>query len=503
LNNPDYTFIILTFNEELNLPKLLSSIKGLNAKTYVLDSGSTDRTMQICEENDVEVSIHKFVNHPEQWDYALKVLKIVTPWIIGLDADHTLSTELYAHLKSFKNEDYLDIDGIYFNRKYIFKGQWIRYGGYYRMYLLKMFRRNVGFSDLTEQMDHRFIVRSKTAIWKEPYLIEENLKENEIGFWINKHNKYSDLLAAEYINEHRSITPWTNRATPNDRKILNKKIWNTLPLYFRGLLYFLFRYVIQLGFLDGKTGMLFHFLHSFWFRTLVDIKIGEHQARLRKEDILSVPNITQAQFLDFNRNTCTFENNKQRFTIKTTLSFILSFAFLSTFFYIFHVAFIGLTTPGGYYLAYLDQHLNYIDVWRYSYLQSSALILEVLGHKVTHNQTTLLIENNGGFKLVYSCLGYGIFSIFTAFVISFQLPSHKITVISRCKFLLFGFIVIQAANTLRLIAIALFWTRTPLLLQINHHEIFNAVIYIITILMIICWIKTIERNAKKPVKEEV
>ena len=504
MNNPNYTFIILTFNEEVNLPKLLNSIKGLNAKTYILDSGSTDRTTQICKEYEIEISSHEFVNHPQQWDYALKVFKIDTPWIIGLDADHSLSLKLYAQLASFKNEDYWGIDGIYFNRKYIFKGQWIKHGGYYPMYLLKMFRHNAGYSDLTEQMDHRFIVHNKTVIWKEQYLIEENLKENEIRFWIHKHNTYSDLLAAEYIQEQRNKSQWANKATPNDRKILKKKAWNTLPLYFRGLLYFIFRFIIQLGFLDGKKGMLFHFLHSFWFRTLVDIKIEEHQARLRKEGVLFYRDVTETQFLELRSDMMPkFKGFIQKSTIRTTLTFFLSFTFLSTLFYLFNIAFIGVTTPGGYYLAYLDQHLNYIDTWRHCYLQSSAFILEVLGHKVTHNQTTLLIENNGGFKLVYSCLGYGIMSIFTAFVISFTLPTYQITVVSKCKFLVFGLIVIQAANTLRLIAIALFWTRTPVILQINHHDVYNGAIYLITTLMVIWWIKTTERNAKKPVKEAV
>jgi glycosyltransferase involved in cell wall biosynthesis len=276
---PDFSFIILTFNEEIHLPRLLVSIATFNAPIYVLDSGSTDKTLEICKEFGVEVKTNKFENHPKQWYAALKTFEIKTPWIIALDADQLVTPELQQQLKNFKNEDFRDINGIYFNRKNIFKGKWLRYGGYYPKYLLKMFRTGVGYSDLNENMDHRFIVPGKTAIWKKGHIIEENLKENKIKFWIDKHNRYSDLVAEEELQRQRSLRSQTNKpslfGSPDQRTAFMKKYWWQMPLYIRPFLYFFYRYFIQLGILDGKNGFVFHFLQAFWFRLLVDIKIDE------------------------------------------------------------------------------------------------------------------------------------------------------------------------------------------------------------------------------------
>jgi glycosyltransferase involved in cell wall biosynthesis len=285
----DFTFLILTYNEEQNLPRLLNSIKDLKADTYVLDSGSVDRTLEICSQAGIQLKYHKFENHPKQWHQALKEFNIRTPWVIGLDADQHLTPELFKMLSEFDNEKYLDIDGIYFNRKNIFKGKWIRYGGYYPFYLLKMFRHHVGYSDLNESMDHRFLVPGKTIIWKHAHLIEENLKENQISFWISKHNTYSDLLGNEGNQrmEHKKLQPSKAKpfGSPNERKAWLKYIWARLPRYVRPFLYFGYRFILRLGFLDGRTGILFHFLQGFWFRLIVDIKIEEKLQQTRQANV--------------------------------------------------------------------------------------------------------------------------------------------------------------------------------------------------------------------------
>jgi glycosyltransferase involved in cell wall biosynthesis len=279
----DFTFLILTLNEEQHLPRLLQSIIALEAETFVLDSGSTDQTINICKDSNVPVKYHKFDNHPKQWDHALQMFEIKTPWVIGLDADQIVTSELFQQLKAFQDQNYQGIDGIYFNRKNFFKGKWIRYGGYYPVYLLKMFRHKVGYSDLNENMDHRFIVPGKTIVWKQGHLIEENLKENNISFWIMKHNTYSDLLGDEekerIENKRIQVTKAKLWGSPDQRNAWFKRLWWKLPRYVRPVLYFAFRIIFQLGFLDGKTGILFHFLQGFWFRLIVDIKIGERLAQ--------------------------------------------------------------------------------------------------------------------------------------------------------------------------------------------------------------------------------
>ncbi|MFD0941981.1 glycosyltransferase family 2 protein [Pedobacter boryungensis] len=275
----NFSFIILTFNEEQHLPRLLKSISDLNAPIYILDSGSTDETLKIAEEFKAVVKINPFENHPKQWDVALKSFNIQTPWIIGLDADQIVTPELFLLLQNFKDEDYKNTNGIYFNRKNYFKGKWIKYGGFYPKYLLKMFRTNIGYSDLNENMDHRFIVPGQTQIWKNGHILEENLKENEISFWIAKHNRYSDLIAEEEIERLNKLRGQTIKpnfwGSPDERNAWLKRLWWKLPLGLRPFLYFSYRLLFKLGILDGSTGILFHFLQGFWFRLIVDVKIKE------------------------------------------------------------------------------------------------------------------------------------------------------------------------------------------------------------------------------------
>ncbi len=276
-NPPDFSFVILTFNEEQHLPRLLKSIASLNASLYICDSGSTDATLQIAKDYNATVVFNKFETHPKQWHFALNHFKITTPWVIGLDSDHIVLPELHAKLASFKSEQIpVEVTSIYFNRKNYFKGKWLRYGGYFPKYLLKMFRNGVGYSDINENMDHRFVAPGETIIWKDGFLKEENLKENEISFWIAKHNRYSDLVAEEEIERKNALRTQTIKprffGSPDERTAYFKSKWWNMPLFVRPFLYFSYRYFFQLGILDGKEGLVFHFLQALWFRFVVDVK---------------------------------------------------------------------------------------------------------------------------------------------------------------------------------------------------------------------------------------
>jgi len=277
--NPQFSFIILTYNEELHLGRLLQSISGLEAPIFILDSGSTDGTIAIGEQYGAYILHRDFENHPKQWDYALKNFPVKTPWVVCLDADQIVTPELKNKLGDFRNGDHTEINGIYFNRKNFFKGRWIKHGGYYPFYLLKMFRYGVGYSDVNENMDHRFIVPGKLEIWKDGILLEENLKENNIRFWIDKHNRYSDLVAQEEVERMMQMRTQTIRphfwGSPDERTAWRKQLWWKLPRYLRPMIYFTQRIIFQLGILDGRTGIIFHFLQGFWFRLIVDIKIDE------------------------------------------------------------------------------------------------------------------------------------------------------------------------------------------------------------------------------------
>ncbi|MGI4019971.1 MAG: exosortase Y [Janthinobacterium lividum] len=459
-----FSFIILTFNEEIHLPRLLQSIQILDATVFVLDSGSTDRTLDVCEKYAVKTAFHPFENHPKQWDFALKVFDIKTNWVICLDADQQVSPELLLKLKNFDEKEFENINGIYFNRKNYFKGKWIKYGGYYPFYLLKMFRYNVGFSDLNENMDHRFIVPGKSVIWKDGFLHEENLKENQISFWISKHNIYSDLLAQEEVDRLQKIRQQTLKpkfgGTPDERTAWLKNIWWKLPRYWRPSIYFFYRMFFQLGFLDGRTGIIFHFLQGFWFRLMVDVKIDE---------LLQVQHTKNSH----NQNT-----NK-----KTVLRFAVNFLFLFALFYAFNLFYNSLISHGKNYNYFLAQHLNYIQLLRNFLLNSSSTGLKLLGYSTKINNYSLLAVGFGKINLAYDCLGLGIMSFLTAFALTFPAKNK-----SKLKLWISCILGFQLLNILRFMLLALYW-KGEKLNQINHHIIFNILIYILLTLTLYFFIE--------------
>jgi hypothetical protein len=241
----------------------------------VVDSFSTDKTERIATEYKAHFYQNKFETHSKQWEFALKHLPIHTEWVLGLDADQEILPELAEEIKSALSGN-SEFAGYYIKRRNYFLGKWIKNGGYYPRYLLKLFRKDSVYLDPGELMDHHFYVRGKTGRLNFD-LVENNLKE-DLDFWSRKHVKYAELQAKEefYNSAVNSGSFWGNR---DERRIYLKSMWNRMPLFLRPFLYFIYRYFIQVGFLDGKKGLIFHFLQAFWYRFLVDAKIYELRKR--------------------------------------------------------------------------------------------------------------------------------------------------------------------------------------------------------------------------------
>lgn len=461
--NSQYSFIVITYNEEMHLPRLLQSISDLDAQVFVLDSGSTDRTVMIAEQFGALTLQHPFENHPRQWHFALTHFPVATPWVICLDADQIVTPELKAKLAAFKDEHYTGVDGIYFNRKNFFKGNWIKHGGYSPLYLLKMIRFGVGFSDLNENMDHRFIVPGRTVIWKDGYILEENLKENNISFWISKHNRYSDLVAQEEVERMQLLRTQTISprffGSPDERTAWLKQRWWKMPRYVRPVIYFLYRMFFQLGILDGRTGIIFHFLQAFWFRLIVDVKIDE----LMSAGKVNTPPVAAKR--------------------NEPVRFVITFLVLFLFFYYFNILFFGITQPGNHYSPWLAHHLNYIQALRVGLLKSSAQLLKWMGFSAITNQYELLVAGHGIIQLVYSCLGLGLISFFAAFVLSYP-KKWK----SKITFLIVGILAIEFLNILRFVVLSLFWHHNDAHI-VDHHTLFNIFIYLVIAVTLYFWVK--------------
>jgi len=272
------TVIILTRDEELNLGRCLESLHEVVERVVIVDSGSTDRTGEIARAHGAEVVEHPFESHGQQWLWAVENAAD-SEWVLGLDADQSLTAMLRMNLlELFTDERRLaQHAGFYLNRRQIFRGRWIRHGGYYPKYLLKLFKRTAVRFDPADLMDHHFHVAGQTGRLRGD-LIEQNKKEEAISFWLLKHVRYAELLAAEELLRERgaeAVTPPSIAGHPDQRVAWLKRRWYTLPRYLRPTVYFLYRYFIRLGFLDGKEGFVFHVLQGFWLRLIVDVNLDE------------------------------------------------------------------------------------------------------------------------------------------------------------------------------------------------------------------------------------
>jgi len=274
--------VVLTYNEQLNLSDCLASVQGLSPTLVVVDSGSTDRTLNIAEEFGARILTHPFDGHMQQWGWALQQLDPCIEWVLGLDADQRLSPDLKAEIVNLFTLDTASLeqnDGFYVNRRQIFRGKWIRHGGYYPKYLLKLFRLDKLQLDKRDYMDHHFYVSGRSAQLQHD-LIEDNRKEAAISFWLTKHIGYAELHAREELSRRcDGARAWPIRPTlfgsPDQRVIWRKRLWYRMPLYVRPFLYFVYRYFLLGGVLDGKQGFIFHFLQAFWYRLLVDIRLDD------------------------------------------------------------------------------------------------------------------------------------------------------------------------------------------------------------------------------------
>lgn len=270
--------VVLTFNEAANIEVCLESVRGWTAAVFVVDSGSQDRTRELATSHGASVFVHPFETHARQWGWALEHLPLATGWVLALDADQRVTPDLrHAIARAIATDSPASISGYFVNRRQVFRGRWIRHGGYYPKYLLKLFHRDAVRIDDEDLVDHHFRVSGPTRRLHGD-LVEDNRNEAEIRVWVDKHNRYARLQARQELVGSRSVgRRGAFFGSPDDRVLWMKARWARLPLFVRPCLYFLYRYVLRLGFLDGREGFVFHVLQAFWYRLLVDINISELQ----------------------------------------------------------------------------------------------------------------------------------------------------------------------------------------------------------------------------------
>lgn len=272
--------IILAFNEERNLEECLQSLKGFSDDLILVDSGSTDATLDIATRFDCRIYHHPFENYSRQRNWALGYTEPKYGWIMNIDADHRLTSEIKDELRNeFSNGIGEDINGFMASRRTMFMGRWIKHGGHYPVYHGVLFRKGFGECE-DKEYDQHFLIHGQSKLLKGDLI---DIITDSLTSFTQRHNRWATLEAQDALRlaQHDGKVKPNKRGNAMERRRYQRMKYYSYPLFWRVFLYSFYRYVLKGGFRDGKEGLIFHCLQGFWFRMLVDAKMFEarHKAK--------------------------------------------------------------------------------------------------------------------------------------------------------------------------------------------------------------------------------
>jgi len=270
--NKNLTVIIVTFNEEKLISRAIESVAKLNVETIIFDSFSSDRTKEIAESFGCKVIQDYWENWTVKINSAISSKLIKTPWVMRVDADEFLTDELISELKS---ESFFDVDnevvGFNIYRRIHFLGKWIRHGDMYQK-CTRIFRyQHVKYE---ERILDEHVATNGKILQTRGDLVDS--QDKGLSFWLKKHIRNAQIECYVDWNNTNQKDSWKNHhGMMKLRRFLKEEIYSRIPFFIRPPMYWFYRYFIRLGFLDGIQGLIFHFLHAFWYRLIIDAMIFE------------------------------------------------------------------------------------------------------------------------------------------------------------------------------------------------------------------------------------
>lgn len=245
---------IITYNEERIIEKCLKSLTWAD-EVVVVDSGSTDATLAICEKYGVQIFHKDFDGFGEQKQFALHKTK--HDWVLNLDADEVLSGELIEEIKEVLNGT-LAADGYFIKRKEVFLDKIFNYGAESKQYLLRLFKKSAGtYND--KKVHEKVILNGNTAKLKHHFL---HFKIRSLDAYVHQLNDYATIYAeSEYLN--------------------NRK-YSLLTIFIKTKWEFFKKYIWELNFLNGKEGFYWSFLAAYYLG-LKYLKTNEQYKIVKKQ----------------------------------------------------------------------------------------------------------------------------------------------------------------------------------------------------------------------------
>jgi glycosyltransferase involved in cell wall biosynthesis len=265
------SIIVLTYNSETSIGATLESVAALSDDIHIVDSCSTDRTVEIALVYGARVIRHAFENYGAQRNWAISTLPIKYSWQLHLDADERVTPELLREISRL--DEQVHINGFFIPRIVHFMGRPIRHGGMFPTWHMRLFRSGCGKCEVRKYDQHFYVGAGETAQLRAHVIDDIRMS---LGEWTSRHNRWSEAEVEEQsqvANEGRIAGRFLGNRI--EKKRFWRKLYNQCPLFVRPFVLFFYRYIVRLGFLDGTTGLIFYVLQTFWFRFLVDSKLFE------------------------------------------------------------------------------------------------------------------------------------------------------------------------------------------------------------------------------------
>lgn len=272
----DITVIILTKDERLHIRRCLENVNQIAKKVFVVDCFSTDGTQDIARSLGAEIVEHEWPgNQAAQFNWALDNLSIDTEWILRLDADEYLTKELINELNVYIPDAPKEVSALVFPLGRAFMGRVLKHGIVNGISMIRMFRKDKARYENRQMDEHLEVMDGVTHTCCHKFIDDNKMP---LSYFVAKHNDYARreacvLLQAEFSKQE--IDEDMQFAESVKKKRRQKGEYGRMPLFWRAFGYFCYRYILKLGFLDGKEGFLWDFLQGWWYRTLVDAKVYE------------------------------------------------------------------------------------------------------------------------------------------------------------------------------------------------------------------------------------
>jgi glycosyltransferase involved in cell wall biosynthesis len=259
--------LILTLNEEANLPACLSALSWCD-DIVVVDSGSTDRTVEIAKAHGARVLHRPFDSFAGQRNWGVENANFVHDWVLHLDADEVATPEFIAALAALEPPDWLDAYQV--PSKTMFFGKWLRRAGMWPSYQVRLGRRDglrfvqVGHGQREDLPDER------VGVFPKPYL--HYSFSRGLADWLRRHVRYAaDEVEQMRVSRLGSGAEAGRGGGVTSRRRKLKGLVSRMPLVLRPLLKFAYIYIIRGGFLDGKRGLAYAIMHSVYEGMIVVI----------------------------------------------------------------------------------------------------------------------------------------------------------------------------------------------------------------------------------------